>query len=142
AAYGATVSYSLPGVQAGQTYLIRASGNSAGDSTGGFGLEVNFGSASQPPIPPPNTVVLQQPDQGGGSSDTSMQVSTAPPVITIGNLSAPGDVFSMSAPNSPWGNTPWGNTPWGNTPWGNTAGVRSSSAGATQVGTTDAVTPL
>ena len=76
AAYGATVSYSLPGVQAGQTYLIRASGNAAGDSTGGFGLEVNFGSATQPPIAPPNTVVAQQPNQGGGISDTSMQVPT------------------------------------------------------------------
>src|SRR5271157_2768945 len=46
-AYGATVSYSVSGVRGGQTYLIRAFGNSAGDSTGGFGLEVNFGSASQ-----------------------------------------------------------------------------------------------
>src|SRR5271166_4358030 len=39
-AYGATVSYSLAGVQAGQTYLIRALGNAAGNPTGGFGLEV------------------------------------------------------------------------------------------------------
>ena len=69
AAYGATVSYSLAGVQAGQTYLIRALGNAPGESIGGFGLEVNFGSATQPPIAPPNTVVAQQPDQGGGSSD-------------------------------------------------------------------------
>ncbi len=75
-AYGATVSYSLAGVQAGQTYLIRALGNAAGNPTGGFGLEVNFGSATQPPIPPPNTVVLQQPDQGGGTSATSVQVPT------------------------------------------------------------------
>ena len=37
---GVTVSYSLAGVQAGQTYLIRALGNAAGDPTGGFGLEV------------------------------------------------------------------------------------------------------
>jgi len=66
AAYGATVSYSLAGVQAGQTYLIRALGNAAGNPTGGFGLEVNFGSAYQPPIAPPNTVVLEQPDQSGG----------------------------------------------------------------------------
>ena len=65
--FGATVSVTLSGVQAGQTYLIRACGNSAGSPTGGFGLELNFGSASQPPIAPPNTVVPQQPDQGGGS---------------------------------------------------------------------------
>ena len=86
-AYGATVSYSLAGVQAGQTYLIRALGNAAGNPTGGFGLEVNFGSATQPPIAPPNTVVLQQPDQRGVVSATSVQFPTGPQVITIGNLS-------------------------------------------------------
>ena len=64
--FGGTVSVSIPNVQAGQTYLIRANGNAAGSATGGFGLEVNFGSAYQPPIAPPNTVVLEQPDQGGG----------------------------------------------------------------------------
>jgi hypothetical protein len=126
-AFGATVSYSVAGVQAGQTYLIRTFGNAAGDPTGGFGLEVNFGSATQPPIPPPNTVVLQQPDQGGGVSDTGMQVSTGPRVITIGNLSAQGDVYSMNAPKSPSATT---------------VAVQTLSASATQVGTTDAVTPL
>ena len=70
-AYGATVSYSVSGVQAGQTYLIRAFGNAAGEAIGGFGLEVNFGSATQAPIAPPNTVVAQQPDQGGGVGDTA-----------------------------------------------------------------------
>ena len=125
--YGATVSHSVSGVQAGQTYLICAGGNAAGDSTGGFGLEVNFGSASQPPIPPPNTVVLQQPDQGGGISDTIMQTPTGPQVITIGSLSGQGDVYSMNAPKSPRGNT---------------AGGLSLSADATGVVTTDAVTGL
>ena len=81
------MSYSLAGVQAGQTYLIRALGNAAGNPTGGFGLEVNFGSVYQPPIAPPNTVVLQQPDQRGGISATTVQVPTGPQVITIGNLS-------------------------------------------------------
>ncbi len=140
AAYGATVSYSLAGVQAGQTYLIRALGNSPGESIGGFGLEVNFGSATQPPIAPPNTVVAQQPDQGRGSSDTSMQVSTSMQVptgmqvpanthlITIGSLTALGEMmYSMNAPDSSGGGTP---------------GVQSLSAGATAVETTDAVTPL
>jgi len=126
-AYGATVSYTVSGVQAGQTYLIREFGNSAGDPTGGFGLEVNFGSASQPPIPPPNTVVLQQPNQGGGVSDVIVQALTAPQIITIGDLSEPGDVYLMNAPRSPSANT---------------LPVQSLSAGATQAGTTDAVTPL
>ncbi len=126
-AYGATVSYTVSSVQAGQTYLIREFGNSAGDPTGGFGLEVNFGSATQPAIPPPNTVVPQQPDQGGGVSNTSIQVSTGPQVITIGNLSAPGDVYSMNTAKSSTGDT---------------AGVQSLSAGATGTETTDSVTPL
>jgi len=126
-AYGATVSYTVSGVQAGQTYLIREFGNSAGDPTGAFGLEVNFGSASQSPIPPPNTLVLQQPDQGGGSSDTSIQVSTAPRLITIGNLSAQGSVYSMNAASPPSTNT---------------LAVQSSAAAATPAATTDAVTPL
>ncbi len=126
-AYGATVSYSVSGVQAGQTYLIREFGNSAGDSTGGFGLEVNFGSVSQPPIPPPNTLVLQQPDQGGGVSDALIQGSTAFKDITIGNLSGPGVVDSMNAPKSTSGSP---------------LVVPASSAGATPLATTDAVTPL
>lgn len=128
AAYGATVSYSLPGVQAGQTYLIRASGNAAGDSTGGFGLEVNFGSATQFPIAPPNTVVAQQPNQGGDISDTSMQVPTNTKLITIGSLTALGDMmYSMNAPNSPGCVT---------------AGVQPISAGTSVADPTDAVTPL
>ncbi len=122
AAYGATVSYSVSGVQAGQNYLIRAFGDSAGDSTGGFGLEVNFGSASQAPIPPPNTLVLQQPDQGGGVSDGIMEGSRAPQDIKIGNLSGPGDVFSMTASRSPYAGS---------------QAAQSSSAVAT-----DAVAPL
>ncbi len=128
-AYGATVSYSVSGVQAGQSYLIREYGNSAGDSTGGFGLEVNFGSASQAPIPPPNTLVLQQPNQGGGVDNAIMQVSKAraPQVITIGNISEPGDVFSMSASSSPIAIP---------------AAVPSSTAVTTQVATTDLVTPV
>jgi hypothetical protein len=36
-------------------------------AVGGYGLLVNFGNQSQPPIPPPNTVVASQPDQGSGS---------------------------------------------------------------------------
>jgi hypothetical protein len=66
-AYGATVSYTVSGVQPGQTYLFRTFGTTTANPTGGYGLEVNFGSVAQPPVAPPNTVVPQQPDQGGGS---------------------------------------------------------------------------
>jgi hypothetical protein len=126
-AYGATVSYTVSNVQAGQTYLIREFGYSAGDTTGAFGLEVNFASASQAPISPPNTLVLQQPDQGGGSSDALTQGSTAPQRITIGNLSAEGNVYSMSASQGPIAGS---------------MAVQTSSTSPSQTVTTDAVTPL
>ena len=87
--FGATVSVTISGVQAGQTYLVRAFGNSAGSPTGGFGLELNFGSVYQPPIAPPNTVVPQQPDQGGGS-DQEAEVG----LLEIGNMNALGNVLS------------------------------------------------
>ena len=88
--YGSTVSVSVSGVQAGQTYLIRAAGYSAGDPTGTFGLKVNFGSQTQPPISPPNTVVPQQPDQGGGGQQTHSQL------ISIGRISGLGNVYNMN----------------------------------------------
>jgi hypothetical protein len=89
-AYGATVSVSIPGVQAGQIYLIGAGGYAGGDTTGTFGLELNFGSQPQSPIPPPNTVVPQQPDQGGGSALTHAQL------IAVGNISGLGVVYSTN----------------------------------------------
>ena len=90
----ATVSVSIPGVQAGQTYLVRASGNAAGSSTGGFGLELNFGSVYQPPIAPPNTVVLQQPDQGGGGQEAAVGL------LKIGNVTALGYMLSGNLPDN------------------------------------------
>ena len=91
--FGATVSVSIPGVQAGQIYLVRANGNAAGSPTGGFGLELNFGSASQPPIAPPNTVVPQQPNQGGGSQEAEVGL------LEIGNLTAWGNMLPGNLPN-------------------------------------------
>jgi hypothetical protein len=102
AVFGATVSYSLSGVQAGQTYLIRAMGNSLGDPTGAFGLEVNFGSAIQPPISPPITVVAQQPDQGSGVSFSSPVLPTNSPTITVGGLTGGGAVYSMTTGWNRW----------------------------------------
>jgi len=100
---GATVSVSLSGVRTGQTYLVRANGNTAGLATGGFGLELNFGSVYQPPIAPPNTVVPQQPDQGGGGANTYVQIvksgggaNTYVQIVKIGNLTALGNVLSGS----------------------------------------------
>ena len=91
-AYGDTVTVSVGGVKAGQTYLIRAAGNTAGDATGGFGLELNFGSVYEPPIAPPNTVVPQQPDQGGGSQNVDAQV------IIIGTLGEEGNLYTIGQP--------------------------------------------
>ena len=63
---GATISVTVPSVQAGQQYYFKVLQAGGPGPIGGYGLLVNFGNQSQPPIQPPNTVVAQQPDQGGG----------------------------------------------------------------------------
>jgi hypothetical protein len=104
--YGDTVSFSVSGVVPGQGYYIRAS-NNGGSSNGAFGLELNFGSMPQPPIPPPNTVVLQQSDQGGGgiqgpvqlppqASDTATTaINRARGLITLGTLTDWGEALTV-----------------------------------------------
>jgi hypothetical protein len=91
-AYGDTVTVSIGGVKPGQSFLIRASGNSLGSTTGGFGLEVNFGSVYQAPISPPNTVVPAQPDQGGGIDNLHTMT------ISLGSLSATGTLYEVNPP--------------------------------------------
>jgi hypothetical protein len=72
--YGATVT-TTTSVSAGQKYYIKVMYGGSYGRVGGYGLELNFGSQSQPPIAPPNTLVTQQPDQGGGS--TSYAIATS-----------------------------------------------------------------
>jgi hypothetical protein len=63
---GATISLTVPTVQAGQQYYFKILQAGGPGPIGGYGLLVNFGNQSQAPIQPPNTVVPQQPDRGGG----------------------------------------------------------------------------
>jgi hypothetical protein len=105
---GDTVSVTLSHVSSGQVYLIRCTGTSTGDAGfGAYGLEVNLGSLTQPPISPPNTTVAQQPDHGGGT----MNKPARPPhehngichngtthpdatqIITVGSMTGLGDVM-------------------------------------------------
>jgi hypothetical protein len=72
---------------------------------GGYGLELNFGSRSQPPIPPPNTVVAQQPDQGGGSINAPQGLGGSLPsslnslgLVQIGNLVDWGEALTAKLP--------------------------------------------
>ncbi|QEH34284.1 Matrixin [Aquisphaera giovannonii] len=88
--FGDTVGVTLTGVSAGTTYLIRVAGNTAGSAFGGYGLLLNFGSATQPLISPPYTAVSEQADLGGGSS--SMEAETA----TMGDYTARGDALEVS----------------------------------------------
>src|SRR5262249_19646488 len=67
--YGATATVTVTGVTPGQGFYIRCSAASGMGSYGAYGLEVNFGSGTQPPIAPPITVVAQRPDHGGGSEN-------------------------------------------------------------------------
>jgi hypothetical protein len=102
--YGDTVTVTVSRVQPGQSYYIRADGTAGGNMVGGFGLELNFGSQYQPPIPPPNTVVLEQPDQGGGSIGMSQGPVPLPPIsadtlgmVRIGNFTAWGETLSVAS---------------------------------------------
>ncbi len=54
--YGSELSVTVP-VSAGQKYYIKVMAGGTYGKVGAYGLELNFGSQSQPPISPPNTVV-------------------------------------------------------------------------------------
>ena len=94
-AYGDTVTVSVAGVRPGQSYYIRAAGNAGGSPTGGFGLEMNFGSRAQAPIPPPNTVSPSSPTRGGGSTNRPWEI------VSLGNLTAWGEsLHDRGSPSS------------------------------------------
>jgi hypothetical protein len=65
--FGATIS-TTASVSAGQSYYIKVMSAGGQGPVGSYGLLVNFGSKTQPPIAPPNTVVASQRDQGGGTT--------------------------------------------------------------------------
>ena len=101
--YGDTITVSVSGVQPGQSYYVRTGGTAGGNMVGGYGLELNFGSQYQPPIPPPNTVVLQQPDQGGGSLNLNQGLGPWPTsalgksgLVRIGNFTAWGETLGVA----------------------------------------------
>lgn len=86
--YGATVSYTVSGVSAGQVYYFRASAaNSGPGSDGAYGISVAFGSTPAAAVAPPNTTVAAQPDQGGGSSDMTTGSSSPSGLgLSVGGL--------------------------------------------------------
>jgi hypothetical protein len=69
--FGATVSVTIPNVQAGQSYRFKVMAAGGPGPIGSYGLLVNFGSQSQAPIAPPNTVVASKPDEGASSLNDS-----------------------------------------------------------------------
>jgi hypothetical protein len=108
---GATISVTA-GVTAGQGFYYKVLAAGGPGPIGGYGLLVNFGSQTQPPLPPPNTVVAQQPDQGGGTVSNTAVVGPAQPYsggrtkaplpvrITIGSLTGWAKSFSDGLPAS------------------------------------------
>ena len=63
-------------VSAGQVYDIRCQGSTTGDSGfGAYGLQVNFGSLTQPPVTAPNTTMAEASDQGGGTMSESTDMA-------------------------------------------------------------------
>ena len=77
-AMGDTVTVTINNVSAGQVYDIRCRGTTTGDSGfGAYGLQVNFGSLTQPPVTAPNTVMAEAADQGGGTMSESTSIGDA-----------------------------------------------------------------
>ncbi len=100
---GDTVTVAIKNVSPGQVYDIRCQGSTTGASGfGSYGLQVNFGSHTQPPIPSPNTTVARAPDKGGGtmseSSDGNVEagLASAGEVITVGSLTGLGDPMMIT----------------------------------------------
>jgi hypothetical protein len=105
---GATISVTAS-VACGQGYYFKVLAAGGPGSIGGYGLLVNFGSHTQPPIQPPNTVVAQQPDRGGGTVNSmtvvgpldpngSRTTAASPVRVTIGNLSGWAKSYTENAP--------------------------------------------
>jgi len=118
---GDTVTAQINNVTPGQVYDIRCQGSTTGNSGfGTYGLQVNFGSLTQPPIPSPNTTVAQQPDKGGGtmpdSCDGSVEhnLPSAGQVITVVTVTGLGDpmMINESADNQLDMGTAGDLTPW------------------------------
>ena len=94
-AYGATVSYSVSNVAAGQVYYLRAGSSTTGPgASGAYALLVNFGSSAQAVAAAPSTVVLSQPDKGGGSSQLSGGSSSGLGGLLGGALGLVGSVLN------------------------------------------------
>ena len=98
---GDTVTVTIKNVSPGQVYDIRCQGSTTGASGfGAYGLQVNFGSLTQPPIPPPNTTAAQAPDKGGGtlseSRDGNASLASTGQVITVGSVTGLGDPMMVN----------------------------------------------
>src|SRR5208337_3081898 len=100
---GDTVKVAIKNVSPGQVYDIRCQGSTTGASGfGSYGLQVNFGSLTQPPIPSPNTTVAQAPDKGGGTMSESSGGKVVPglgsagEVITVGSVTGLGDPMMVN----------------------------------------------
>jgi hypothetical protein len=91
-AMGDTVSVTLGGVSPGQVYDIRCMGSTTGAAGfGAYGLQVNFGSQYQPPIPSPAMAVPGQPNSSGGTMNERSGHSE--PVIAVGKVAGIGDAL-------------------------------------------------
>ncbi|MFO0889707.1 MAG: matrixin family metalloprotease [Isosphaeraceae bacterium] len=105
--FGDTVSVSVPGVRAGQGYLIRVTATPGGTLIGDFGLQLNFGSDAQAPIAPPNTAVPERPDQGGGMLGLEMKIGHGG-LVKVGNHIAWGETLTTDEV-APHGHLPHAN---------------------------------
>ena len=70
-------------MSAGQVYDDPCQGSTTGDSGfGAYGLQVNFGSLTQPPVTPPDTTMAEAADQGGGTMGDARRITVGDSVGT------------------------------------------------------------
>jgi hypothetical protein len=95
---GATVTATISGVTAGQTYYIKCMAGSGGPAgIGAYGLEVSFGSGTMAPIVSSAQPVAWQPDLGGGAEGQGGD-GHGHDHISIGSLNGWGDGLTVRHP--------------------------------------------
>ncbi|HZW29797.1 MAG TPA: matrixin family metalloprotease [Isosphaeraceae bacterium] len=97
-AMGATATVTIGGVSPGQVYDIRCMGSTTGAAGfGAYGLQVNFGSQSQPPIPSPVIPVPAEGTTSGAVMDvrSSSSAAVAGPLVAVDTVAGNGGALPL-----------------------------------------------
>jgi hypothetical protein len=104
-AYGATVTVTITGVSAGDTFYVRStSAGGTGGLTGTYGLLVNFSSSPIEPIAPVEEFVIEAGGEAGGSVAGALGAPTRSDqegLLNLGQLAGHGDVYATVDSHDP-----------------------------------------